>query len=49
MSGLPPLEDAEPFVGVLGEVQVEVTTMGSMEVITIRNHLTGEFECHYQM
>ena len=49
ISSLSPLEDAEPFVRVPREAQLDVISMVSTEVIVITNYLMGEFECCYQM
>ena len=46
MYGMPPLEEV-PLVKAPGEAQVEVMSMASTEVITIRNCQMGEFQCCY--
>ena len=47
MSGPPPLEVEEPPVRIPGEGQLDVTSLVSTEIIMIRNHQMGKFECHY--
>ena len=41
----PPLENVEPLVHIPGEVQLDITSLSSMEMVTARNALTGQFEC----
>ena len=45
----PPFEDAEPLINLPREAQLDITSLASAEMIAVRNTLTGEFECHYQM
>ena len=49
ISGLPPLEDVDPLVYLPGEAQLDITSLASMEMVTVRNALMGEFKCHYRM
>ena len=46
---LPPLEDAELLVSIPREAQLDITSLASMEMITVRNTLMGKFKCNYQM
>ena len=36
-------------LSILGEAWLDITSFASIEMITVRNTLTDEFECHYQM
>ena len=49
MSDQSPLEDAEPLVHLPGEAQLDIASLASMEMITVRNTLMGGFEYCYQM
>ena len=43
----PPLEDAKPLVSIPWEAQLDITSLSSMGMITVRNTLKGEFEYCY--
>ena len=47
-SGPPPLEDADLLVGVPQGAWLDLTSLGSMQMIFTQNTLMGEFEYHYK-
>ena len=47
-SGLPPLEDAGSPLGIPQGAQLDLSFLGSMQVVMTQNTLTGEMWCHYQ-
>ena len=48
-SGPPALEDNEPLVCLHREDRLDITSLTSMVMVTIRNILMGGFECCYRM
>ena len=47
-SGPPPLEDADLPVGITQEAQMDLISLGSMQMIITQNTLKGELEYCYQ-
>ena len=48
VSGPPPLEGIEPQVEIPKEAQLDLTSMTSMQMVMVRNELTGKLECCYE-
>ena len=46
-SGPPPLKDVDPPVGVPWEAWLDLTSLGSMQMVITQNTLMGEL-CHYE-
>ena len=44
-----PLEDVEPLVHLFREAQLDITSLATIEMVTVRNALIYKFKCHYRM
>ena len=47
-SGPPPLKDADSVVGVSQGTQLDLSSLGSMQMVIIQNTLMGELQYHYE-